>query len=244
MSSSASGKFQDYYIVLGLEPSADSDTIQAAYTQLARKYHPSNSETGDQKKFDDLNAAYEVLSDPALRLEFDKLKGVDRDSGNPVFAGAAFFEALKRGAALRAAILCLLCDRRRTKPTKPSLSLRHLETMLQITNDELSFVLWYLKQRGHVESDDKSNLQISAEGIDYLERNPPKPEAVLRLVKPEALAPDAAPAPAVQTPAVAQPAVETPAAPSAAVQALSLDRALRREQSRPISNLLEKARRS
>ncbi|HLW75434.1 MAG TPA: DnaJ domain-containing protein [Bryobacteraceae bacterium] len=225
MSSSVSGKFQDYYIVLGVEPNADSDTIQAAYTQLARTYHPSNRETGDQKKFDDLNAAYEVLSDPALRIEFDKLKGVDRDSGNPVFAGAAFFEALKRGAALRATILCLLCDRRRIKPTSPSMSLRHLETMLRITNDELTFVMWYLKQRAYVVSDDKSNLQISVEGLDYLERNTPLPEVVLQLVKPEALAPNAIP-------------------PAAATQALNLDRALRREQSQPISALLEKVRRS
>ncbi len=230
MSSSVSGKFQDYYIVLGVDPNADSDTIQAAYTQLAKKYHPSNAETGDQKKFDDLNAAYETLSDPALRLEFDKIKGVDRDSGNPVFSGVAFFEALKRGATLRAAILCILGDRRRMKPTKPSMSLRHLESMLHITNDELTFVMWYMKQRGYVESDDKSNLQLSADGIDYLERNPPAPEAILQLVKPEALA-----AGAITIPA---------APPSTAAQALNLDRALRREQSQPISALLEKARRS
>src|SRR5271155_2013587 len=120
MSSSISGKFQDHYIVLGLEPRADSETIQGAYTKLAQKYHPNNRETGDQKKFDDVNAAYEILSDPALRIEFDKLKGIDLETTNPLFTGAGFFESLQRGAMLRSAVLCILCDRRRTKPNTPT----------------------------------------------------------------------------------------------------------------------------
>src|SRR5579863_5801818 len=109
MSSSVSGKFQDHYIALGLEPRADSDAIQAAYTKLAQKYHPSNAETGNQEKFDAINMAFEVLSDPVMRLEFDKLKGIDRDAEDPTFSGIGFFEALQKGAALRTAILCILC---------------------------------------------------------------------------------------------------------------------------------------
>src|ERR1700733_1105243 len=169
MSSSPSGKFQDYYIVLGIEPRSDSETIQAAYTRLAQKYHPNNAETGDEEKFDQINAAYEILSDPTLRLEFDKIKGVDQDAGNPTFSGLEFFDALKRALVLRGAILCLLCDRRRLKSTKPTMSPREVETMLHTTNEELIFVVWYLKQRGLAISDDKSNLQISAEGLDYLD---------------------------------------------------------------------------
>src|SRR5579872_994219 len=168
MSSSVSGKFQDYYIVLGIEPRADSETIQSAYTKLAQKYHPNNAETGDEAKFDQVNAAYEILSDPALRIEFDKLKGIDQDAGNPTFSGADFFDALKRATALRTAILFVLCDRRRLKSTKPTMSPRQVEVMLHTNNDELTFVIWHLKSRGLVLSDDKSNLQISAEGMDYL----------------------------------------------------------------------------
>jgi curved DNA-binding protein CbpA len=215
MSSSVSGTFQDYYIVLGIEPRSDSETIQAAYSKLAQKYHPNNGETGDERKFDQVNAAYEILSDPALRLEFDKLKGIDQDAGNPTFSGAEFFEALKRSGVLRSTVLCLLCDRRRLKSTKPTMSPREVETMLFTTNEELIFVVWYLKQRGLAISDDKSNLQISAEGMDYLEKHPPSAEAVLQMVRPEALASHAA---AAQKPALS------------AVQALNqLDRSLRRE---------------
>src|SRR5262249_41132291 len=130
MSSSASGKFQDHYFVLGVDPKADSSTIQAAYAKLAEEYRPSNAVTGNREKFDAVNLAFEVLSDAKLRSEFDKLKGIGQDDGNPQFSGESFFEALKVGTDLRAAVLCILYDRRRTKPFRPSLSLRNLEGML------------------------------------------------------------------------------------------------------------------
>jgi len=46
-----------------------------------------------------------------------------------------------------------------------------------------------LKQRSLVTSDDKSNLLITVEGMDYLETNPPTPEMVMPLVKAVGLAP-------------------------------------------------------
>src|SRR5580704_16377823 len=115
MSGSVSGKFQDHYALLGVEPRADSDTIQAAYAKLAQKYHPNNPETGDGEKFETVNLAYEVLSDPSLRAGYDKLKGIDHEASNPKFTGVAFFSALEQGAVLRSAVLCVLYDRRRVK---------------------------------------------------------------------------------------------------------------------------------
>jgi hypothetical protein len=188
MSGSVSGKFQDHYALLGVEPRADSETIQDAYAKLAQKYNPTNGETGDDQKFEALNLAYEVLSDPTLRAGFDKLKGIDHEASNPKFTGVDFFRALEKGAVLRSALLCVLYDRRRVKPTRPSLSMRHLENMLHVTVEELSFALWYLKQRGLVVNDDKSSLEISVDGMDYLERNHPSAETVMSLIKPEALA--------------------------------------------------------
>jgi curved DNA-binding protein CbpA len=187
MSSAAAGKFQDHYIALGIETNADSETIQAAYSKLAQKYHPSNVETGDKTKFDALNQAFEVLSDPGLRASFDKVKGVDHEAGNPKFTGAQFFQALEDSASLRSAILCILYDRRRVKSFRPSLSLRHMEGMVQATPDELNFALWYIKQRGFAVNDDKSSMEITVEGMDYLENNRPSPEAVLKFIKPEAM---------------------------------------------------------
>jgi curved DNA-binding protein CbpA len=187
MSSGAAGKLQDHYALLGVETNADSATIQAVYTKLAQKYHPDNGVTGDQAKFDAVNLAYEVLCDPELRASFDKVKGVDLESGNPKFTGPGFFRALAESAALRDAILCILYDRRRVKSFRPSLSLRHLEGMLQVTTDELNFALWYIKQRGFAIPDDKSSMEITVEGMDYLESNRPTPESVMRFIKQDAL---------------------------------------------------------
>ena len=44
MSAPVSGNFQDHYSLLGIEPSADAETIQAAYARLAEKYHPNNAD--------------------------------------------------------------------------------------------------------------------------------------------------------------------------------------------------------
>jgi curved DNA-binding protein CbpA len=183
MSASLAGKFQDHYDVLGVDPKADSETIQQAYSALAQKFHPNNGSQGNKEKFDAVNQAYETLADPLLRREFDKVKGVGQDEGNPTFSGREFFDALGRETSLRAALLCVLYDRRRTNPFRPSLSMRQIENMLDWTSDQLAFTLWYLKQRNMVRSDDKSSLQITVEGMDFLETNRPSPEAVMPFVK-------------------------------------------------------------
>jgi len=188
-------KFQDHYAILDVDPKSDSDTIQKAYAKLAQRYHPK-SDTGDPEKFEAVNLAYEVLSDPELRSGFDKLKGVNQDQGAPRFTGLGFFDALGRESALRIALLCVLYDRRQTKPLTPSLSVRHLESILDTTPEELSSVLWYLKQRNMVKSDDKSSLHITVDGMDFLENKRPSPEEVMRFIKPDAIA-----SPAVDRPA-------------------------------------------
>jgi curved DNA-binding protein CbpA len=210
MSAPLAGKFQDHYALLGLDPKSDSAAIQAAYTKAAEKYHPGNPDTGDKAKFDAVNMAFEVLADPILRREFDKLKGVDQDDGVPKFSGKPFFEALGRETRLRVALLCILYDRRRTKPFTPSLSMRQVENSLHTTEAELSFALWYLKQRGLAGQDDKSSLLITVEGMDYLESNQPAPEAVMPFIKAGALATQAA-APEEAKPETVKPEATEPA---------------------------------
>jgi curved DNA-binding protein CbpA len=181
MSASVAGKFQDHYVVLEIEPKSDLDTIQKVYAKLSQKYHPATPETGDQEKFDAVNLAYEVLSDTTLRYQFDQLKGLNQED-TPKFS-AEFFVDLEHGTGLRAAVLSILYDRRRRKPRTPGLSLRHLESMLETTNEQMSLTLWYLKARNLVAADDKSNVLITVEGIDFLEANQPTPELVLPFIK-------------------------------------------------------------
>ena len=193
MSGSAAGKFQDHYAVLGIDPKSGSEAIQQAYSKLAQKYHPNNTSTGSQEMFEAINMAYETLLDPQLRGIFDKLKGVGQEESNPKFSGVEFFDALGREALRRTAILCVLYDRRLTKPSAPSLSMRHLEIIVEATAAELSSALWYLKQRGLAASDDKSSLQITVDGMDFLESKKPLAEDVMAFIKSAAIA--GAPAP-------------------------------------------------
>jgi curved DNA-binding protein CbpA len=187
MSAPLAGKFQDHYEVLGVEVNAELETIQRVHSELARIYHPDNLNTGDQQMLDAVNLAYEVLSQPELRKEFDRVKGVGEDSSAPKFGGLEFFDFLGRGTGLRSALLCVLYDRRRSKPTTPGMSMRNIENMLVARIEDVTFVLWYLKQRNLVSSDDKSNLQITVEGMDFLEKNQPAPEMVMPFLRPSAV---------------------------------------------------------
>jgi curved DNA-binding protein len=66
--------FVDYYQILGLDKSADEKSIKNAYRKLARKYHPdlNPNDKEAQKKFQELNEANEVLSDPEKRKKYDQ----------------------------------------------------------------------------------------------------------------------------------------------------------------------------
>lgn len=64
----------DYYSVLGVDKNASADDIKKAYRKLARKLHPDLNPNDKEahRKFQELNEANEVLSDPDKRAKYDK----------------------------------------------------------------------------------------------------------------------------------------------------------------------------
>jgi curved DNA-binding protein CbpA len=64
---------QDYYKILQIDPDAEQEIVQAAYKRLALKYHPDTSESIEtNRRMQEINEAYEVISDPIKRAGFDR----------------------------------------------------------------------------------------------------------------------------------------------------------------------------
>ncbi len=62
---------KDYYNILGVNKNASPDEIKKAFRKLAHEHHP-DKKTGDEAKFKEINEAYQVLSDPKKRSQYDQ----------------------------------------------------------------------------------------------------------------------------------------------------------------------------
>ena len=80
---------RDYYEVLGVDRGADEATIKSAYRKLAKKNHPDVN-PGDkeaEERFKEINEAYQVLSNPQKRAQYDQF-GHDGPQGG--FGGGGY----------------------------------------------------------------------------------------------------------------------------------------------------------
>ncbi|KAK9314540.1 hypothetical protein V1522DRAFT_346041 [Lipomyces starkeyi] len=87
----------DPYGTLGISKNASDKEIKKAYYALAKKYHPDvNTEDGAEKKFHDIQDAYEILSNAEKKSQFDSFGpgafgGADATGGGPGEAGGGPF---------------------------------------------------------------------------------------------------------------------------------------------------------
>jgi molecular chaperone DnaJ len=75
---------KDFYEILGVSRSASADEIKRAYRTLARKHHPdvADDKIEAEHRFKEINEAYEVLSDPQKRAQYDRFGSVGNGAGN------------------------------------------------------------------------------------------------------------------------------------------------------------------
>ena len=66
--------FRDYYEILGISKDSTGEEIKKSFRRLARQYHPdlNPGNKAAEEKFKDINEAYEVLSDPSKRAQYDQ----------------------------------------------------------------------------------------------------------------------------------------------------------------------------
>lgn len=85
---------KDLYEILGVPKTATDKEIKAAYRKLALKYHPdkNKSDKDAEKKFGEINVAYEILSDSKKRKQYDQFGAVPGAPGAPGggFPGGGF----------------------------------------------------------------------------------------------------------------------------------------------------------
>ena len=160
--------FDDYYEVLQLSQNANADTVERVYRLLAKRYHPDNRESGDVDKFTSLRQAYEVLSDPESRAEYDVKYDDNRSMMWKVFDQGSASDAREADRRIFHGILSLLYIARRRQPEDGGLGVMYLEKMLGCPQQHLDFPLWYLRRRGWVEVLPTGMLAITVDGIDKL----------------------------------------------------------------------------
>lgn len=162
----------DYYEVLQVSPNAQGETIHRVYRHLAQRLHPDNLDTGNQAEFHLLQEAYQVLSDPERRAQYDvRYERLRQDRWRLVATGADSENDFAFEQRFRLTVLELLYTRRRIQPDEPMLFPADVETMTGRPREHLDFTLWFLVQKRYIQKDDMSRLLITADGVEYLEQN-------------------------------------------------------------------------
>jgi curved DNA-binding protein CbpA len=162
----------DYYEVLQVSASAETETINRVFRLLAQRFHPDNQQTGNEERFRTILEAHTVLSNPERRAQYDAVhQQLRQDRWRLVATGAQVENDFEMEQAVRLTMLEALYTKRRIEPTNPGIFYRELEGLIGRPREHLEFTIWYLLQKNFVTLDDKSCLILTVEGAEYLENS-------------------------------------------------------------------------
>ncbi len=161
----------DLYEALQISPNADFEMIQRVYRLLAQRYHPDNSETGNEETFKRVLQAYRVLGDPAERASYDAGYRSQQRRRWKVFDQPGAAKGVDAERRKRQGVISLLYTKKMREPRKAGLSLRELEDLLGIPKEHLEFCFWYLGENGLVVRGDNARYEITVKGVNWAERS-------------------------------------------------------------------------
>jgi curved DNA-binding protein CbpA len=162
-------KLPNYYELLQISPNADPETIHRIFQFMAVRLHPDNPQTGDAEKFMVVKEAYDILSDPSLRAEYDAAREMSALQPAPLSTAVDFMDTVEGELNRRLALLALLYNQRRTEPDRPQLSLHDVEKLMGFPRDYLEFSIWYVHKKGYITRSDNSAFALTADGVDFVE---------------------------------------------------------------------------
>ncbi|HVV46059.1 MAG TPA: DnaJ domain-containing protein [Bryobacteraceae bacterium] len=178
----------DHYEVLRIDPQAERDTIERVYQAFATRYHPDNPLTGDAKTFLRITQAWEVLSDPARRAEYNAFRQSPEFADRFRLRRREFFDGIEGEQLRRLAVLCHLYRQAANK--LPGLFGRDLEQLTGCTREELGPALWYLREKKWARLGGFSEYTITATGFDIVENEVVEPAGESRQTVPVTAAPE------------------------------------------------------
>ena len=172
----------DYYEFLQISSNAEPDTIHRVYRYLAARFHPDTPGTGDAEKFFLLKQAYDVLSNPERRAEYDAARRNGVSQPTALSTWIDFMDNMEGELNRRLAVLAVLYFQRRANPYHPEVSFLDIERRMGFPRDYLEFTAWYLRNKGYITRADNSDFTLTAEGVDFVETQRAKIPVLDRLL--------------------------------------------------------------
>ena len=172
----------DYYETLQVSVNSDPETVHRLFRILAQRFHPDNQATGDPEQFRRVSEAYEVLSDPARRAQYDVHHSHQRKERSRLLAEMVRVQTdVEFEQLARMTILDALYARRRLEPREPGVMDADLEELVGRPRDQLEFTLWYLSSKKFIDRQDGSRITITVDGVAYFEEHCLEHRQLLRL---------------------------------------------------------------
>ncbi len=167
--------FIDYYEALQLSSNADIDTIERVFRHLAKKFHPDNTQSADNDRFQLILNAYQTLTNPENRAGYDIKYQEYWNHKWSLTSEASAGTAIGDDLEIRETLLSLLYIQRRRNMKDPGIGEYEVARLLCKPIELVEFHVWYLKAKGWVERTDSGQLAISALGVDEVEKKRLRP---------------------------------------------------------------------